>query len=374
MQLVAAGWLVLQFNGKAIDVGILAVMARGPVVVGSLYGGVLADRLNRRTLSVVLLIVQTTPAAILAILAADGQLDIAEIYLLILAGAIPGGILMPTMSMIGPDTVPQQHQRKAIAYGAVAFNCARLLGPALGGGIVALLGADVCFAINAVSFAAVILVMVFLPRDIGAKAERPAGESVSLRQALRATRTIPLVTLFFAATLVFFALVGPIEQLAPVIAQRHGEGAEVIGYLLSALALGSIVGTWRLNRLERKGVGERAILGAALAISGVALAALGFSGELVISLLAMFVAGICWQLVWTITRSGIQYDCPPEISGRMVGLFFTVSGVGLSVGVLILGWLIDDLGVNLTFSICAGLLVLFGLGQLQASRRASVSC
>jgi len=149
MQTVAVGWLIYQLTGSAAAVGMLTVASRGPALVFSSVGGELAQRRDPRRLAIGLAVLQVVPPALLAVIAgldADTQLII---YALVLAGGILNALALAPTTWISSHSVPTELRRQAIGESSVAYNIARFFGPVVAGGLIAAVGPEACFAVNA---------------------------------------------------------------------------------------------------------------------------------------------------------------------------------------------------------------------------------
>jgi MFS family permease len=175
---------------------------------------------------------QAVAAALLAASAATHTIAVANIYAATLVIGVGSAVAAPLIQNIVPQSVPPTLLSDANSINSTAYTTARLIGPLAGGGAVAALGVSWCFAINAVSFLAVLALFVSLPHDV--KRVRHAAQ---LRTAVRDARVIPMLATILITIGAFSALVAPIQELAPVIAHRHGSGAHLVGFLLGALAL-----------------------------------------------------------------------------------------------------------------------------------------
>ena len=217
MQTVAAGWYVFQLTGDAVQVGILAAVAKGPALLATPIGGWLSDRTDRRRLAVRLSAAQVIPSAVLALMALDGALEVWEIYVLVFLGALPAALVAPVLTEVTPSLVPEPLRRRAMADGAAVFNIARLAGPAIGGALVAAVGVATAFAVNAGSFLLVLVALLAMPPTPART--RPAGEAPpSVRAGLVVGWRSLLLRTLLASALVFFAVVGPLEQVMPAVA------------------------------------------------------------------------------------------------------------------------------------------------------------
>jgi MFS family permease len=190
MQTVAAGWLVYDLTRSASAVAVLTVFSRAPAMLLSAYGGELTDRYDRRRMAIVALFCQAIAAALLAVVVWDGISRVTEIYVMTLAIGVAGAFANPAVQQVVKATVPPELAKRATGLGSVSYNAARLIGPAIGGGLVAAIGPGPCFAINAFSYLAVILMLASLPAATGASSH----VRTRVRTAVSRVRIDPFAT------------------------------------------------------------------------------------------------------------------------------------------------------------------------------------
>jgi predicted MFS family arabinose efflux permease len=355
MQTVAAGWLIFDLTGDAAAVGVLTFLSRGPGMVLSAFGGELADRFERRKLVVLLYICQALPAAALAVVAWEDISRVTEVYAATFLIGVAGALASPALQQIVVATVPAELAKRATGLGSVSYNTARLVGPAVGGGLVAAIGPGPCFAINAASYLAVIVMVVTLPPSAGAA---PRART-RIRAALSEVRLDPILRGLILGAVLFSILVAPVQELAPAIARRHGDGAHLLGFLLTALAAGGLVGNVIRARLDRREVPvEKAIAGSML-LCALMLLVVGSTTNYVIVLGAMVVCGAAWDVLYVNSLTGVQFE-DPRMSGLMTGLFFSGTLGGVTVGALAVGALFDAIGVGWGLTVCAAATALGG--------------
>jgi predicted MFS family arabinose efflux permease len=365
MQTVAAGWLVFDLTGDAAAVGVLTFLSRGPGMVLSAFGGELADRYERRKLVVLLYICQALPAAALAVVAWEDISRVTEVYAATFLIGVASVLASPALQQIVVVTVPPELAKRATGLGSVSYNTARLVGPAVGGGLVAAIGPGPCFAINAVSYLAVIFMVATLPAAAGAA---PRART-RIRAALSEVRLDPILRGLIMGAVLFSILVAPIQELAPAIARRHGDGAHLLGFLLTALAAGGLVGNVVRGRLDRRGVPvEKAIAGSML-LCALMLLVVASTSSYVIVLGAMVLCGAAWDVLYVDSLTGVQF-ADPRMSGLMTGLFFSGTLGGVTVGALGVGALFDAIGVGWGLTVCAAATA---LGGVWVSRQPSVA-
>jgi predicted MFS family arabinose efflux permease len=365
MQTVAAGWLVYDLTGNATAVGILTFLSRGPGMVLSAYGGELADRYDRRKLVILLSSSMAVPAALLAVVAWEDISRVTEVYAATFMIGVAGALASPSMQQLVIATVPAQLAKQATGLGSVSYNTARLIGPAVGGGLVAAIGPGPCFAINAVSYFAVILAVATLPPSTG-KAPR---KRTRLRAAVSEARLDPILRGLILGAVLFSVLVGPLQELAPAIARRHGDGAHLLGFLLTALAAGGLVGNLVRTRLDRRGVPVQKAIGGSMLLCGAMLLIVGVTSSYVVVLAAMFACGAAWEVLFVDSLTGVQFADPAR-AGLMTGLFFSGTLGGVTLGALAVGGLFDAIGVGWGLTVCA---VATALGGAWAFRQPSAA-
>jgi predicted MFS family arabinose efflux permease len=355
---------------QTVAVGVLAAIAKGPSLLATPFGGWLADRTDRRRLTVRLSIVQVVPSALLAVFSIGGDLTVWEIYGLVLLGAVPTALIAPVLTEIAPTLVPEPERRHAMADSAAVYNIARLVGPAIGGALVTAVGVAAAFALNAASF----LVVAVVLRSVSAMVDQPepaAADSApsKLRTGLTVGWRSILLRTLLASTLTFFAVVGPLEQVMPAIAAQHGDSAGFIGLLLASLAAGGLLANPLVRHLDDRHAPELLVLGVALVTAGVLLAALAISSQLALNIVTILLIGGCWEVVWVVTMTTVHFRSPTGASGAVMGVLFAVSRLAVSAGSIGVGWAFDQLGITPSLLGSGVLLVLFGVGAVLRMHR-----
>ena len=359
MQTVAVGWLVYRLTGSAAAVGVLTVASRGPALVLSSVGGELAQRRDPRRLAIGLALLQVLPPALLAVIAAldaDTQLII---YALVLGGGILNALALAPTTWISSHSVPSELRRQAIGESSVAYNLARFFGPVVAGGLIAAVGPEACFAVNAATYVLMAWALWTLPQR-----SMPEGaRDVSFRTAVQRAFANPVLGIVIVGSLTFALLVAPIEQLAPVIARRHGEGAHLIGFLFAGLATGGILGTVLRTRLDRRGVPVDRLIGSSLLATAIGMIGLALAPNIFIAVAALVCCGTFWEVIYVECLAAMQ-TLIPSLSGVLTGVFFTLTLGGLTLGALFVGELIDLVGVDVGLSIAGVATGAYGMWRL----------
>jgi MFS family permease len=344
MQRVAQDWLVLDLTGgSATALGIAAALQFSPTLLLSLWGGVLADRLDKRRMLVVLQTAMGLCALALGVAVLTGVVAIWQVYLLCaLLGAF-SALDVPTRQsfvteMVGPDQVGN-----AVALNSLTFNLARVVGPSVAGLLVVAVGTGWVFLINAASFAAVVAGLALMDPARLFRAPPVPRRPGQLRAALRYVRGRPdLVALL---TLVFLVSTFGINfyLTLPLLARNvFASGPEAYGLLTTLVAVGSVIGAVVAARREGR-PRLRFVTGAALAF-GLFVAAAGLMPTLVLSGLVLVPVGIAALTFTTAANSAVQLSVDPGMRGRVMGLYILLFLGGTPVGGPLLGLLAERLG------------------------------
>ena len=366
MQRVAQAWLILQLTHSPVAVGILALAQFLPFTAFGLFAGVLVDRLDARRTVLVTQTAAMTLAAALAALALSGVVEPWHVYVIaFLAGTVqvldaPARQAL-TYRMVGPAELPN-----AVALNSSLFNGARIFGPAFGGVVIAAVGASWCFLLNAVSFLAVLAVLLAMresdlhPVTVFERPRILAGIGEGFRYLRESRRA--LVVLLLVSAVSCFAVNNNV--LLPVLAKKTlHSGPEIFGLLSSFFGAGALVGALATAAIGRASV-RLLLLGAAG--YGAAQLLLAPEHSLAPALVLLFAAGVCFTLWSSNSNSLLQLEAPDHLRGRVVGLYFYgFAGTG-SVGGLLAGWLAGTGGTELAYAVAGGVSIAAALGAYVA--------
>lgn len=359
LQAVAAGWLVWQLTGSPVVVGALALAYRAPALLLSTWGGKIADRSDWRVVGIVTFLVQAIGALLLAVLTWAGTIEVPVIFAATVIIGIGFAMGLPSVLALVPALVPVGRLQDAVALNAAGINVARMVGPMIGGVVLAFAGAAWCFMLNAVSFLALVVALAVLPR-LNQGARRPR----SLRAALRYAFSDRAARRLLVGMSLFMLFAGPVQELSPVVAARVGGGPVTLGLLLGAMGGGALLGAWLLTTLSHRGVPRHL---------SIPIATIGFAAALVLvaispwewlAVLGMLGAGCFWIWLPTLTNAAIQMSSPSELLGRMLG-FYQLSVIApIALGAVLFGWIADHLGIGWSLGIAAAGLLAWGAWSL----------
>ena len=343
MQRVAQDWLVLELthnNGSAL--GITTGLQFLPMLLFSMYGGMIADRYPKRRL---LLMAQTSMAAlalVLAVLDLTGAVQVWQVWALAFGLGLATAVDNPTrqsfvVEMVGPNDVPN-----AVGLNSATFNLARIVGPAIAGFLITFVGTGPVFLINAASYVAV-LTGIALMRDgelfLTSTVARARGQ---LREGLRYVRArpdllLPIIIVGFVGT---FGLNFQIT-IALMSKEVFGRSAAAYGLLSTALAVGSLTGA--LLAAKRGAPRQRLVVGAAI-VFGVFEVVTGLMPTYVTFGLLLIPTGVFALTVSTAANASIQLAVSPAMRGRVMALYLLVFTGGTPFGAPMIGWLAEAIG------------------------------
>ena len=347
MQSLAENWLVLSLTASAFYLGLDAFLQQLPIMLFTLIGGVVADRHDRRLTLMASQWVQLSTAATLAALVYFGGVQVWHILVLSFITGTAQAFGGPAYQSLIPSLVGKQDLTNAIALNSIQFNVARMLGPLLAGatlaalkrwGVADMTALAICFALNALSFLAVILSLMSLhiKHMPAARVHNMLGE---LKQGLlyvKQQRSIMALMLLGAAT-TFFGI--PMLTLLPVFARDvFGSGVEGYSALLAFSGAGAVAGSMVVAWLGRfPHMGVTTLL--TLACFGAVIILLALSRSLHLTYALLFVSGLTLMIVMSCITSLVQLIAPNEMRGRVMSIYLVAFRGGMPTGSLVSGYL-----------------------------------
>ena len=366
MQMAAQSWLVLSLTGSAAALGVIVALQTLPVLLLAPYGGVIADRVDKRRLMIALQTAMGLQALALGLLTITGSVRIWEIGVLAVILGLNNAFENPArqsfvLEMVGADTL-----RNAVSLNSVQVNVARAVGPAVAGLLIATVGTGECFLINAASFVAVVGSLVSMERSTlhpTPPAPRAAGQ---LREGLRYARATPEIIV----PLLMMTLVGTLAyefQVSLPVMARHTlhAGAEGYGFMTAAMGVGAIVGGLVVAARGRTGLRPVTIAVAAFAVAR-ALAAL--APTLPVELVALALVGAASVSFMSSGNSTLQLASDPAMRGRVMALWFVALQGTTPIGGPLIGAIISLAGARTGLGVGA-LACLLAAGLGFAARR-----
>ncbi|HET7591214.1 MAG TPA: MFS transporter [Solirubrobacterales bacterium] len=356
MQTVAALWVVLSLTGSGVAVGLTTALQFLPMLLIGAWGGLLADRFPKRRLLITTQTLMAIPALGLFAVTATGVVAPWMVYLAVFAMGSVNAVDNPTrqsfvIEMVGPDRVVN-----AVSLNSVIVQAARIVGPAFAGILIATVGVVPCFAVNALTFVAMIVALWRMDPARLHAAPPAKHEPGAIRAGLRYVLGTPELMV----PLALMALVGTLgfnfQVVLPLLAKFSFEsGAMTYAALVSAMAVGSIVGA--LVNGHRGRTGPRLIAGGALAF-GVASLWAALMPSLAFEIPALMLLGAASVTFAATINSTLQLAVSPQMRGRVMALYSVVFLGSTPIGGPLTGWLAQayDPRVALLLAAASGLL------------------
>src|SRR5258708_1853929 len=347
MQNVGAAWLMTSLpQASPLLVALVQTATTLPSFMLGVPAGAIADIVDRRKL---LLVTQTWMLGAAAALGALTMLGVAGPYTLLwLTFALGLGSAMngPAWLAIIPELVPKKELAAAITLNSVGFNLARAVGPALGGLVVAAIGAGAAFFLNAISFVAVLIVLYWWKRE--PEHELLGGEGVgpAIWAGIRYVRFAPFMHSVLLRSALFAVAGSAIWALLPVVAkvEFHSESTGY-GVLLACLGLGSIGGAFILTRL-RHVLSPETVATSGVALFGLAIVGLAGIGRFGIVCVFMLAGGIGWMSVNSTLNTAPQTSLPGWVRARALAVYLLVFQGAMAIGSVIWGEVASRYGLR----------------------------
>ncbi len=360
MTRVATSWLVYRLTGSALLLGLVAFAGQVPTFVLSPFAGVLIDRWNRHRIIVVTQIVAMVQSALLAAFALSGTITVAHVFALAILQGLVNAFDMPARQSFVVEMVESREDLpNAIALNSSLVNSARLIGPSLGGVLIAAFGEGWCFAIDAVSYIAVIaslLAMRVVPRPRQASRARVLAE---LRDgAAYAARFGPIRAILLLLALVSFTGV-PYMVLTPIFAAEVlGGGPHTLGLLMATSGVGALCGAlWLASRKTVLGLGRTLVITSS--VLGVGLIGYALSQWIWLSVGFLLAVGAGMVISMGASNTILQTVVDEDKRGRVMG-FYAMAFFGMApFGSLAAGALAERFGAPATVFGC-GVATLIG--------------
>ncbi len=364
MQNIAQAWLVLDLTKSAFWLGVVSAVQFTPMLLFSLYAGTLIDRFQKKR---VLLFTQTAMMVLAFVLAVDILLKTAALWHVLVIAALLGTVNtldMPTRQAFMIELVGQHDLMNAIVLNSAIFNAARVIGPSVGGLLIANLGIDWCFFLNSASFIPVIagIIMIRLKNRSAVPSRSPhsgKGTWHDIIAGLRYVRETPgiLVPMSLLAVISIFAM--NFNVLVPLYAKDvfHG-GARSFGFLMSANGIGALTGSALLAARSVYGPKPRMLL---LAASGICLFELLLVPVkiYVLAYILLSLVGISMITFTTTSNSLIQVQTPHHLRGRVMSMYTLVFAGFTPIGSFISGTAAHAFGAPATLGLGAAIGLVF---------------
>lgn len=358
---VASAWIMTDLSSSPAAVALVQAAATLPIFLLAIPAGVLSDILDRRKLLIAIQFLLASVSICLMLLSLAGLQSVTSLVALTFLGGTGAALMGPTWQAIVPELVEKKDLKNAVALNSLGINIARAVGPALGGLILASLGAAFTYGVDVITYVFVICALLWWRRPVAAQdvlAERfPGAFRAGLRYA-RASRELHVV---LVRAFVFFALASSVWALLPLVARSLlGGGAGFYGILLGAVGLGAIAGAIIMPKLREHLSADGLLLLAALVTAAV-MAFLSFAPPQWAAVAALLALGAAWITALTTLNGVAQAILPNWVRGRSLAVYLTVFNGAMTAGSLGWGAVATLIGVPFTLLTGAAGLVALGL-------------
>ena len=342
MQTVAQAWLVLKITGSGTALGFVVALQFLPVLVLGPWGGVLADRMPKRRLLLITQVAFGLLALLLGILTATNVVTLWMVYAVALCFGCVTALDNPARQTFVLEMVGREHLANAVTLNTVNINMARVIGPALAGLIIAVIGIALCFLLNAVSYIAVIIALLMMNKSELRPAPPQARAKGQLRDGFRYVWSTPKLR----TPLVMMAIVGTLayefQVILPLVAKyTFGGDAATYGIMTGAMGVGAVVGG--LFTASRQRTGDGPLIQATLVFGALILVAAIMPS---LPLMVLLLVGVGAGSVTFLARanSTMQLRTDPVFQGRVMALW-AVAFLGTTpIGGPIIGWIGQNIG------------------------------
>ncbi len=362
---MAQGWLIVdKLGGTTLDIGVLGGATAIPTILVSLFGGVLADRVDRRKLIIAVSLASTMLLLLLAILDSTNNILIWHVVVIASAQGLVMGFDGPVRSSYFPLLIERKHMTSAVVLGTVMWQFSRLVTPIIGGLIITYGGTESVFFVGVAGWVSMFLVMVSLrvsspPVE---KTRNIVGDLVEgVRFILSRRDFVLLIGLTYATH--FFGM--QYLQLMPFFVKRFEREADGFGIMLSALGLGALMGTLTVGRIRKHPRVGYFMLGGTLTFT-LAIMAFAFSPSFYIAIGFLFIGGMANTIYFVVAMTVLQLRVPEGMRGRVMGIYtitFSFIPLGGVMGGIVASIYDERIAVVIGAAILASIFAFVGITQ-----------
>src|SRR5919201_1535605 len=368
LQRTAQAWLVLvDLHGSPANLGLLTALQFAPIMVLTLFAGVIADRFPKRRLMFVIQTVSTIQATTIAVLTLSGVVELWHVYVLAFVLGIVSAFDFPTRQSFVSELVSREEFQSAVGLNSSVFNGARIIGPGMGGLVIAAWGSGWCFALNAVSFLAVLISLAMLDTSRLHEIKRAPRAALwtQLADGLRYAARHPRLS-FAIGVLAFVGTFGYNFGVVLPLLARQALGLDSVGFgsLNAAMGVGALISA--LGVVARLTPTDAKVLIAGGLFSALLLVAAFVPWPVV--LVVLVTLGVANVMYSAMTNTTLQLNSDEAYRGRVLSLYTLLFAGTTPIGGALTGWLADLAGIRVAVAIEAGVClaaVLGGVGFLR---------
>lgn len=343
LQIVAQGWLVFELTKSAFLIGVVAALATMPMLLFSLFGGVIVDRFDKQKILMFTQISSMILAFILGILTVLGIIEVWEIALLAFLLGTINAIDMPARQSFVIEMVGRKYLTSAIALNSAIFNAARVIGPTISGFLIATVGTGIAFLLNGASYIAVIIVLFFIKADCVIPETHPHPLKAIKEGIVYAAKHNKIRTLLLT-TAIISVFGWSYTTIMPVIAKNiFGQGAQGLGYLYAFSGAGALLGSFIVSAISKKSNFFTLIFTGNL-LFVFSLILFTFTNNLILAFPFLFLSGLGLILQLSTTNSSIQHLVEDRLRGRVMSLYVLMFMGLFPLGNIQIGFLSEHFG------------------------------
>ena len=361
MQNVGAVWLMGSLGGSLVQIALVQTAATLPTFLLGVPAGALADIVDRRRMLLVTQAWMALWAMVLGVLSYGGLMTPNLLLILTFLIGIGSAANLPAWQALQPDLVPRADLPQTIALGAANTNLGRILGPTLGGLVIAVSDTYLAFVLNALAAVALFAVLATWRHPVQRTVLPAERLAAAVRAGTRYARNSPSLQAVLVRIVLFTAPANVVLTLLPILARRElGLDASGFGLLMGAFGLGAVLAATVLPRLRAR-LGTDRLIGAATLTFAVGCVTLGLARTWPVVALALGLSGFAWLLALATMNLAAQRAVPDWVRARGVGLYFVLMQGGLALGGVIWGIVGEGGSLEIAFFAAAASLVVLGL-------------
>jgi MFS family permease len=369
MQTVTQSWLVLELTGSPFKLGLISTLQSGPILLLSIFTGVLADRVTRRTLLLVTQAAQACLALTLGLLAWSGHARYWHVAVVAVAWGIMAAIDQPARQSMVMELVGREHVSSAVGLNSVSFNGARIVGPAVAGVLIARVGLFPGFLLNAVAFLFSIAMLTRIPARPPVPRPNQATFLGDIAEGVAYALGTPAVRFLLGLQIILSFSVFNFSVYVPLLAREVlGMGAEGFGLLMTCLGVGALTAGFSLGGMSAL---RPTMIAGALVVACGGLVGLSLARVLWLSALLLAITGFSGTVVMAGCNTSLQLRSPDALRGRVMSLYSLLSGGIFPIGAFWVGFVSEHWGVQRAFLVngAIGILATGGLVLWRRHRR-----
>ncbi len=368
MQSVTQSWLVLQLTGSPFLLGLISTLQSGPILLLSVFAGVLADRLTKRNILILTQAVQSALALILGLLVFTGHVRYSTVAVMAVMWGVMNALDQPTRQSFIMELVDRKHVTSAVGMNSASFNSARIVGPAVAGVLIARVGLFLGFLINAAAFLVSIAALTRVPARPPVPRASPMPVMEEIAEGVAYAARTPAVRFILGIQIIVSFCVFNFSVYVPLLAGKVlGLGSEGFGFLMASLGVGAVAAG-----LSVGAIGSRepppGLIAAAVGLACAGLLGLSVTRHFWPAAVLLALIGFTGTIGMAGCNTSLQLAAPDALRGRIMSLYTLLSGGVFPIGAFFVGAVSEAAGVSRAFAV-NGALGLVALALLMFLRR-----